>query len=336
MIKLNSLSGVELLFFCFILSMINCLKIINYSFYFFYRLIWLVIRYLPRRLVLFKGSLVGLLIYFLSSRHRRLCFRNLEIAFGSILTKKEKKKIARSAFGHFGRIIFDTIKFIQFEENKRMLLFRIEGMENLHKAQAEGKGILIFSAHLGNWEIASFPVASLIPLHVVARPLDNPVMDKEWQRIRENLGVKVISKFQAARPIIEALKAKEAVAILMDQNVLRSQAVFVDFFGRLAATTPAVAIFHRRTGAPILPVFCLMTPDKKYRLKIYQPLSFIASSLPEPELLLQITQILTKIIEQEIRQTPDQWLWFHDRWRTRPEKEYPFRTEVKEERVKNN
>lgn len=295
--------------------MVNCL------FYYIYRLVWLIIRYLPRGLVLFKGTLIGLLIYFLSPRHRRLCFRNLEIAFGSNLSRKEKKKIARAAFGHFGLMIFDTIKFAQLKETKRSSLLQIEGMENLHQALAEGKGILIFSAHLGNWEIASWPIASLVPLHVVVRPLDNPGLDEEWQRLRKKFGAKVISKFQAARPIMEALKANEAVATLIDQNVLRSQAVFVDFFGRLAATTPAVAIFHRRTGAPIVPIFCLITPDKKYRLKIYRPLSFPSSLSPESEYLLQITQILTKIIEQEIRQTPEQWLWIHDRWRTRPEHE---------------
>lgn len=294
---------------------------INSFLYFIFRLIWLIIHYLPRQFILFKGAFIGFLIYSLSSRHRRLCFRNLEIAFGSSLGKKEKKRIARSAFLHFGRMIFDTIKFAQLKETNRASLFQIEGIENLHQALAKGRGALIFSAHLGNWEIASWPVASLVPLHVVARPLDNPVLDKEWQRLREKLAAKVISKFQAARPILQALKANEAVAILIDQNVLRSQAVFVDFFGRLAATTPAMAIFHLRTGAPIVPIFCLMTPNKKYHLKISPPLFFNLSSRPEPELLLQITQILTKIIEQEIRQTPEQWLWFHDRWRTRPENE---------------
>lgn len=289
--------------------------------YFIYRLIELIIRFLPRKLVLFKGAFMGSLIYFLSSRHRRLCLRNLEIAFGSSLEKEQKKRIARSAFRHFGRMIFDTVKFAHLKKASRASLFQIEGIENLHQALAERKGILIFSAHLGNWEIASWPVASLVPLHVVARPLDNPGLDKEWQRLREKLGAKVISKFQAARPILQALKANEAVAILIDQNVLRSQAVFVDFFGRLAATTPAVAIFHLRSGAPIVPIFCLMTPDKKYHLKIFPPLSFRLTSGPESELLLQITQILTKIIEQEIRQFPEQWLWFHDRWRTRPENE---------------
>ena len=267
---------------------------------------------------------MGLAGYFLSSRHRRLSQRNLEIAYGSRLGKKEKRRIARAAFIHFGQMILDTLKFAQLDETSRASLFKIEGLENLQQALRAGQGILIFSAHLGNWEVASWPVASLVPLHVVARPLDNPVLDRQWQKLRQRLGVRVISKFEAARPILQALKANEAVALLIDQNVLRSQAVFVDFFGRLAATTPAVAVFHLRTGAPILPVFCLMTPDKKYCLKIHQPLSFSPDSSPEPELLLQITQILTKIIEQEIREKPEQWLWFHDRWRTRPESENSF------------
>ncbi|MCX7973951.1 MAG: lysophospholipid acyltransferase family protein [Candidatus Aminicenantes bacterium] len=299
----------------------------NYCLLGLYRLTTGLIRFLPRRLVLSKGKFLGLLGYLIFKSHRRLAWRNLELAFGGELEEKEKKRIARSAFVHFGQMIFDTIKFTQLREDKRTSLLHLIGKENLEKAKALGRGILLFSAHLGNWEIASWPVASLVPLHVVARPLDNLVLEKELVRLRQKLGVKVISKFQAARPILRALQANEAVAILIDQNVLRREAVFVDFFGHLAATTPVVAAFHLRTGAPIVPVFCLMTQERKYQIKIYEPLSFVFDSLSEPEPLLQITQVLTKIIEQEIRQTPDQWLWFHDRWRTRPENENLLRVE---------
>jgi len=296
----------------------------NLWLYFVYNFFDLLIRFLPRKLILIKGAFVGLAGYFLSKRHRRLSLHNLEIAFGSEMGRKEKRKIARAAFIHFGQMIFDTLKFVRLDEIRRASLFKIEGIENLQQALRAGRGILIFSAHLGNWEVATWPVASLVSLHVVVRPLDNPVLERQWQKLRQRLGARIISKFEAARPVLQALKANEAVALLIDQNVLRSQAVFVDFFGRLAATTPAVAIFHLRTGAPILPVFCLRTPDKKYCLKIHQPLSFSPDSSPEPDLLLQITQILTKIIEQEIREKPEQWLWFHDRWRTRPESENSF------------
>lgn len=315
---------------------------INFWLNFIYNFYALLIRFLPRKFILIQGAFIGLAGYFLSSRHRRLSLRNLELAFGSRLGKKERRRIARAAFIHFGQMVFDTLKFAQLDETRRTSLFKIEGLENLQQALRAGRGILIFSAHLGNWEVASWPVASLVPLHVVARPLDNPVLERQWQKLRQKLGARVISKFEAARPILQALKSNEAVALLIDQNVLRSQAVFVDFFGRLAATTPAVAIFHLRTGAPILPVFCLMSSDKKYCLRIHQPLSFSPDSSPEPDLLLQITQILTKIIEQEIKKKPEQWLWFHDRWRTRPESENSFKFEKidknlseKKEKVEN-
>lgn len=303
---------------------------INYFSLGFYRLIILLLYLCPRRVALLMGALFGLLAYLFLGHHRQLAWHNLQIAFGPQLTEKDKRKMARLAFMHFGQMILDTIKFTQLQENRRNSLLRLEGQENLERAKALGRGIIIFSAHLGNWEIACWPIASLIPLHVVARPLDNPWLEKELRQIRQKLGAKVISKFHAVRPILRALQAQEAVAILMDQNVLRKEAVFVDFFGRLAATTPVVAAIHLRTGAPILPIFSRLTSDKKYEIKIHEPLLYFdreTSVDSSPKLILQITQVLTKIIEQEIRKTPEQWLWFHDRWRTRPKKENSLRFE---------
>jgi len=132
----------------------------------------------------------------------------------------------------------------------------------------------------------------------------------------------VVSKFQAAKPILRALRDNEMVALLIDQNVLRSQGVFVDFFGLPAATTPALAAFHLRSGSPLVPVFCYPNPDLSYRVKIGPPLE-VACSGEWSRDVLQITALCTKMIEAEIRDNPGQWFWFHNRWKTRPEGESP-------------
>jgi KDO2-lipid IV(A) lauroyltransferase len=173
---------------------------------------------------------------------------------------------------------------------------------------------------LGNWEVASWAVSRIGRLSVVARPLDNRLLEREIVRFRGKLGARVISKFQAAKPILESLRRNEMVALLIDQNVLRSQAVFVDFFGFPAATTPSLAFFHLRTRSPIVPVFCHMTPSFSYVVKIGKPLEFGLGGDSKQD-VLKITQCSTKIIEAEIRDHPSHWFWFHNRWKTRPESE---------------
>ncbi len=291
---------------------------VDFLFFLLFQTLKAMIRLLPRSACLFLGRCLGFLAFLCLRRHRKIALKNLEIAFGKDLSENDKRRLAQKSFEHFGQMTLDTIKLASSSAKRRDELVRLEGKENLVAALAMGRGVLIFSAHLGNWEVASWPVAQVAPLHVVARPLDNPWLEKQLQVLRARLGAKVISKFQAARPVLRVLQAKEMVALLIDQNVLRSQAIFVDFFGRPAATTPALASFHLHNGAPVVPVFSRLAADKRYQVKVYPPLSFTLNNKPETAVLLQITQACTKMIEQEIRLAPEQWLWFHDRWRTRP------------------
>jgi KDO2-lipid IV(A) lauroyltransferase len=187
----------------------------------------------------------------------------------------------------------------------------------VENALAKKKGVLIFTAHFGNWEFGSAAVSEIGPFQVIARALDNPLLEKELFKLRTKLGAGIIYKFGAGKPILQALRRNEIVAILIDQNVLRSQAVFVDFFGKPAATTPALAAFHLKTGAPIVPVFCSPINDGTYCLKIMEPLEIPSTGHFEED-VLKITQICTKIIEHEIQKHPEYWLWVHRRWNTRP------------------
>jgi KDO2-lipid IV(A) lauroyltransferase len=298
----------------------NHINIMDLIYFGTLRLLSLFFLFLPRPACLWIGQVFGGLVFRLDRKHRRLALANLEIAFGPAAEPAARRRIARDSFRHFGRVTADSLKWTRLRASRRTHLLIIEGEERIRQALRQGRGALIFSAHFGNWEVAAEAVAALAPLSVVARPLDNPLVEADLARFRKRLGARVISKFQAAKPILQALRRNELVAILIDQNVLRSQAVFVDFFGRPAATTPALASFHLRTRSPLIPVFCLPGPRSSYLVKIGDPLTFDPGGELERD-VLKITQACTKMIETEIRENPGLWFWFHNRWKTRPEAE---------------
>jgi len=275
---------------------------------------------LPRKVSLGVGRFLGMAIYSLNKKHRRIALSNLKIAFGSELTLSALKDIAHKSFIHFGKFLADYIKFSYLNENKRDKLIKVEGEENLALALEKGKGVLLFSAHYGSWEIAPYFLARKAKFYVIARALDNNLLEKELLKMRTTLGAEVIYKQQAAKRTLQSLRSRDMVAILIDQNVLRSQAVFVDFFGKSAATTPSLAAFFLRTQSPLIPVFCYPASADTYKIEVLKPLTIDLSGNYDQD-VLKITQICTKIIEAQIRKNPNYWLWFHQRWKTRPEKE---------------
>jgi len=274
----------------------------------------------PRKFCLALGRLLGFFFYLIDKRHRHIAHSNLFMALGKNHSVKSLKSIARSSFSHFGEVMLDLIKFSTLKEHKKSRLIEVEGAEHIQNALQEKKGALLFSAHFGNWEIAPYFVSRLGNLKVMARPLDNVFLEKELLQMRLDLGEEVIYKQKAAREVLRALNENSMVAILIDQNVLESEAVFVDFFGKAAATTPGLATFHLRTQAPIIPVFSTPTSAHTFHIKILPPVKVSLSGIHKQD-VLKITQICTKIIENQIRDNPKYWLWFHNRWKTRPESE---------------
>jgi KDO2-lipid IV(A) lauroyltransferase len=274
---------------------------------------------LPRTFCLALGRGMGLMFYFFDSKHRTIALSNLDLAFQKN-NLRERQAIAKSSFLFYGEVIMDLIKFTTLSEKKRLQLVQIEGKEFIREALEQKRGVLLFTGHYGNWEIAPHSIARLGDLKVIARPLDNRCMEQELLRMRRSLGEEVIDKNRAARDVLKALHRNAMVAVLIDQNVQRSEAVFVDFFGQAAATTPAPAVFHIRTGSPLIPIFCYPGLGHNYQIKILPPLSIQLSGRFKED-MLKITQICTKMIEDQIRKNPNYWLWFHNRWKTRPEKE---------------
>ena len=285
-----------------------------------FRVFGLLTRLLPRRACLWTGQTLGSLAFRVDRKHRRLALDNLEKALGREAGADERRRIARDSFRHFGRVTADILKWTRLKAARREALLKVEGGEHIHRALRGGRGVIVFSAHFGNWEVAAQAIAKLGPLNVVSRPLDNPLIEARLAQFRNRLGAKVISKFQAAKAILQALRRNEIVAILIDQNVLRREAVFVDFFGLAAATTPGLASFSLRTRSPLIPVFCYPAPHSSYLVRIGAPLHLEPGGDSDQD-VLKITQASTKIIEAEIRRKPGLWFWFHNRWKTRPETE---------------
>ncbi|MBD3413175.1 MAG: hypothetical protein GF421_01935 [Candidatus Aminicenantes bacterium] len=276
-----------------------------------------ILNLFPRKTAFLLASLLGNILFVLDQKHRELAYSNLKTAFGDQLSPSRKKFITKACFQHFCHVFLDFLQISRLNSKQKDRLISVQGTDILKRVLRQKKGALIFTAHFGLWEIAAQILSKYAKLNVIARSLDNPLLEKELHRLRAEIGSHVIYKQNAARHVLKALNQNELVAVLIDQNVLRQEGIFVEFFGKDASTTPSLATFYLRTKAPIIPIFCTPTTQKGYHLKIMEPLD-IPSTGDFNKDVTNITQICTRIIERQIKQHPHYWLWFHDRWRSRP------------------
>jgi len=272
---------------------------------------------LPRKTGFVIGSLLGNIFYLWDQKHKKLAYSNLQKSFGNKYTPQAKKSIIKASFIHFSQIFLDFLKISKLTSEQKDRLISEEGSEILKKELLKKKGALIFTAHFGLWEIAAHILSKHAKLNVIARPLDNPLLEKELFQMRTLVGSHVIYKKNATKQVLRALRRNELVAVLIDQNVLRREGISVKFFGKDASTTPSLATFFLRTKAPVIPIFCTPTSKQGYHLKIMHPPEFKSSGDFDKD-VVHITQICTDIIEREIKKQPHFWLWFHDRWRSAP------------------
>jgi KDO2-lipid IV(A) lauroyltransferase len=242
-------------------------------------------------------------------RLRRVAYRNLSLA----LPEANTSEIVDGVFRSIARTIVTFAKFPSIRKDNVGRWIRCEGGGHFESALREGRGVLFATAHLGNWELSAYAHALLrTPMNVVVRPLDNPLIDRLVELRRGLSGNRPIFKKDYARAILKALAANQAVGILIDQNASPDDGVFVDFFGLPACAGTGFAKLAAHSGAAVIPGFALWSEEeRRYVLRFYPPIPITGDPARD-------TQALQTKLEEVIRACPDQWLWIHRRWKTRP------------------
>lgn len=274
-------------------------------------------RVFPYRVAVGGGALLGRLFYLADRRHRSVTLENLNAAFGKEKSERERKRIAVGVFENIGRSVVE-FAWIQGKPASELVnRTTFEGLEHYEAAIREKKGGVILTAHFGNWEWMGTAISLLGKrMNVVARPLDNPDLNLMVNAWRERYGNRVLNKRTSAAELLKLLRAGELVGILLDQNTAANEAVFVDYFGRPAATHKGLAVLALRTGAAILPTF-IIREGGRHRVIIEKRLEIVRTGDLERD-LREATALFTRTIESAVRRYPDHWLWVHRRWKTKP------------------
>jgi KDO2-lipid IV(A) lauroyltransferase len=273
---------------------------------------------LPRALARALVGLLTSLLYLLLGRLRHVGERNLELALPG-LPGDERRRILRKLFRNLGWQLVEFCRMPRYTRENTRNWIRTEGLEHYLAAESRGKGVLILTGHLGAWELSGF-YHSLMghTMGVVIRRLDNKLLDEYVNHIRCLRGNRVLHKDDFARGLLTAMRDGEAVAILMDTNMTPPQGVFVRFFGIEACTASGLARVALKTGAAVLPGFLLWEEkERRYVLHFGSELH-VAQTGDTGNDILTATQQCNDVLEAWIRRYPDQWLWIHRRWKTRP------------------
>jgi Kdo2-lipid IVA lauroyltransferase/acyltransferase len=279
---------------------------------------------LPRAVARVAGGVLAFLVYWLAGRLRRVGTRNLELALPE-LSSEARKKILRGVYRSLGWQLVEFCRMTRYTPENTRAWLRTEGLEHYVAAEARGKGVLVITGHLGAWELSSF-YHSLMghPMGMVIRRLDNRRLDEFVNGIRCMHGNYVLHKDDFGRGLLKAMHAGGTVGILMDTNMTPPQGVFVEFFGMQACTATGLAHVARKTGAAVLPGFMLWEPAEQRYVLHFGPEVTIPHTDDVSADIAEGTQRCTAVIESWIRRYPDQWLWIHRRWKTRPAGEAPL------------
>jgi len=270
------------------------------------------LEYAPTPVADWLGARFANLLDLAVPRLRRIADRNLTFAYPDH-DSHWRSEIIDGIFASIGRLLVSFARFPQITKQNVDRWIRYEGFEHYERAKAQGKGVLFATAHLGNWELSAYAHALLTePMNVVVRPLDNAVVDDLVEKRRALSGNTLLSKRDFARSIFHALRNNEPVGILVDQNSSADNGTFVPFFGMPACANLTFAKFAARSGAAVIPGFAIWkAEERRYVLRFYPAVEISGDAVED-------TRRVQQAIEMAIREAPDQWLWIHRRWKTRP------------------
>ncbi len=277
-------------------------------------------RRLPERMVYALLQTIATLIYHLIGSRRKLTLKNLEIVFPQ-KDLAERKKLAKQSYANLAEsMAFNALMMTGRISNQELLdSIKVEGWENFEEAErlTGGKGLLIFSAHIGNWELLAQYAALRLdtPLHIIARKTSNPLLEEKIVRpLRERFGVEVFHKKNALMRIVRVIKKGKHAGLLIDQKLKPPEGIYIKFFGRTAPTLASPALLQIRFGVTVLPVFMLKPEKGKHLLVFGKPIQWEDNSKSREEQIIELTQIHQKVIEDIILEYPEQWFWMHNRW----------------------
>ncbi|MGH9899977.1 MAG: lysophospholipid acyltransferase family protein [Pyrinomonadaceae bacterium] len=283
------------------------------------RLVLLTLGLAPRKFSTSLGVFTGELVYRFSGRLRKVGERNLALAFPE-LEDSERTRILKASFASLGRMLGEFSQFEKTSAEKLHNIVEYQGLDNLREAQKRGNGVIFLTSHLGAWELSSFAHSAFgNPHYFLVRPIDNNLIEEMIERMRMRFGNQAINKKAAAREVLRLLRKGKSVGILADLNTQPHEGVFVPFFNHLACTTASVATFSLRTSASIIPA-CIPWIESQNRFVLrFDPAIEYRSTGDRTVDIAKLTALCTKAIEGHIREYPDQWLWIHKRWNTRPQ-----------------
>ncbi|KPK99578.1 MAG: hypothetical protein AMJ91_07300 [candidate division Zixibacteria bacterium SM23_73_3] len=288
-------------------------------------LFWLIattislLNFLPRSFAISVGGFLGKLAYFLIRKARRKTLFNLSLAFGQEMNETKLRKLACVVFQNVGKNVVDVVRLkkMKYEDVERIT--EIEGLKYLDQAYRAGKGVIGLTGHIGNFELmAAYLSLKGYKLSVVGREVYDPRLDRLLVKNRESVGLENIPTSAGVKPILKALRTGRILGVLADQDSSRVRGVFVDFFGRLARTPAAPALLAYKTDSPIVPLAIVRKNKNKYKIMI-KPTVELAFSENREKDITDVTQRCTQVLESIIREYPDQWLWMHERWKSKPQ-----------------
>jgi KDO2-lipid IV(A) lauroyltransferase len=292
--------------------------------WFEYVAVWIILKglaILPRPMARRFAAELARLLYALLPKLRKTAEVNLRIAFPD-WNESERKTVIDGMVRNLGCMAAEFARFPKYSKENIEQIVLLDGHENFLEGQRRGKGVLYLTGHVGAWELSSFAQALYgFPLHYLARPIDNKKVDDLLNGYRCLSGNLPIFKNESARGMLKILKEAGTIGILADQNTMPEEAVFVDFFGKLASTTTGIARVALHTDAAVVPGYAVWDARiRKYRLRFEPPVELVRTGDSERDILLN-TQTFTKVIEEIVRKYPEQWVWVHGRWNTRPKGE---------------
>ena len=261
---------------------------------------------------------LALLYYHIDARRRLITLHNLTKAFPEKKIE-EIQGIAKLSYRNVAMVAAEFADLPFWTKENIGAILSVEGLEHCTAALRKNRGMLLFGAHFGNWELG--PIASsllLKPLAFIYRPLDNNVLERLVTWARQSTGNRAVEKSSAMWSMVRVLRRNGIIGLLIDQNVASYEGVFVDYFGFSACTTNGLAHLALLTDTPAVPAFMVRLDDNRYRF-VFGPAVDLVKTEDRENDVIENTRIFTNIIEAMVRQYPDQWLWLHQRWKERNE-----------------